>query len=82
MLAIAGGVFACSCLEAAAVPTLLCLSVNWQQNEDELKASKSLLEVLRIACVIGKVEQARRKSPQGKGMLWRRGEACLGLTAL
>lgn len=35
----AGRACACSCLGAAAVSTLLCVSVNWQQTEHELKAS-------------------------------------------
>ena len=84
MLPIAGRACACSCLgAAAAVPAdLLSFSVNWQQTEHELKASKSHLEMLPIACVTGKVEQVRRKSPWGKAMLPRRDEACLSLTSL
>jgi len=47
---------------AAAVPPSLCLSVNWQRTEHELKAAKFYLEMLHVAHFIGKVEQVVRKS--------------------
>lgn len=47
---------------AAAVPALLCLSVNWQQTEHELKASKSHLEML----LLGKLSRSGGNHHRGK----------------